>query len=148
MLPLRLYLYAGVAVLLLSLGLWYRHSLIAEGEARVVEADRVAVERQREAVAAAEKQWAGRLQDARTQHDAETAALLVPFPTHRVVCHASGGSPVPGAASVSGGGGPPAAVVPEDAGVHPDIGPALGLLARRADKLAADARELNSLTHE
>ena len=147
MLSVRLYLYAGLLAALLAAGLWYRHILIMEGEARIVEADRVAVERQREAVAAAEKQWENRLQDARTEHDAEIASVLAPFPVHRVVCYTPRPGPVPSSAGVSTGGGTASAVVPEDAGVHPDISEALGLLAKRADKLAADARELDALTH-
>ena len=147
MVPLRLYLYAGLLAALLAAGLWYRHTLIAEGEARVIAADRDAADKQREAVAAEAKKWSKTLEIARESHDAEVASVLAPFPVHRVVCHASDPGPVPGSQGVSTGTGAPAAVVPEDAGVHPDIGPALGLLAKRADKLAADARELDSLTH-
>ena len=148
MVPLRLYLYAGLLAALLAAGLWYRHSLIAEGEARVVQADRDAADKQREAVAAEAKKWSKTLEIARESHDAETAALLVPTPTHHVLCHnAPGPSPVPGPAGVPSGASPAAGVVQQDAGLHSDIGPALDMLAKRADKLAADARELDSLTH-
>lgn len=148
LLPLRVYLYAAAAISLAVLLLAYRSHLIGLGEARGVEHDRVAAEAQREAVAAEAKRWAAKLQDARTSHDAEVAALLVPAAVHHIVCHdAPRPGPVPGPAGVSTGAGPAPGVVQQDAGLHPDIGPALDLLARRADKLAADARELDALTH-
>ena len=148
MIPLRLYVYAGLLAALLAAGLWYRHSLIAEGEARTVEHDRIAVEAQRDAVAAAEKKWAIQLAQARTDHDAEIAALSVPVPAHHIVCNNSlGAGPVSGPQGVSTGGSPAAGLVQQDAGLHIDRGPALDMLLKRADKLAADARELNTLTH-
>lgn len=147
MAPYRLYVYGAIALALVIGLAYYRHTLIMEGEAKVIAADKVAVERQKEAVAEAEKIWAIRLQNARTEHDAEIALAPVAI-RHVLRCDPRGSGAVPGPESVPGGVGASPAVVQQDAGLHPDdIGPALYLLAERADKLAADARELNSLTH-
>jgi hypothetical protein len=138
--PLRLYLYAGIAALLVVGFFWYRHALIVEGEAKIIAADRAAADRQAKVDEA-------KLVTARTEHEKELAQIAAAqFDAGRtsVVCYSSRPVRPP---VVSGGGSPAPAVVPADASVHPNVEPALFLLAKRADKLSADARELNAATH-
>jgi hypothetical protein len=138
--PLRLYLYAGLAALLVAGFFWYRHTLIVEGEAKIIAADRAAAERQARADEA-------KLATARTEHEKELAQIAAAqFDAGRtsVVCYSSRPVRPP---AVSGGGSPAPAVVSGPPEVHPDITGLLFLLAKRADKLSADARELNAATH-
>jgi len=92
-----------------------------------------------------------RIAQAHRQHELEIAQLAARAarPLPRVVCHADESDPgtVSAAPGVPADGGAAAGVVPDDTGVHPDITPALVLLARRADRLSADARRLNSAVH-
>lgn len=92
-----------------------------------------------------------RLAYANRQHEIELAQLAARAarPLPRVVCHADESDPgtVSAAPGVPADGGAAAGVVQSGAGVHPDITPALVLLARRADRLSADARRLNSAVH-
>lgn len=92
-----------------------------------------------------------RIASAHMAHEIELAQLAVARaqPLPRVVCHstASGAGPMSTAIGLPDGGSAAAVVVHGDADVHPDITDALQVLALRADKLAADARELNSAAH-
>jgi hypothetical protein len=65
--------------------------------------------------------------------------------TH-VVCYKTSPGSVPDPDVHNGSSAAPA-VVQANPGLHPDISPALYLLAERADQLSADARQLEQETH-
>lgn len=92
-----------------------------------------------------------RLQLARRSHELEIAQLAVaarkPLPSVRLCSDTRLAGPVSAPTVISGGADPAAGLLPGDFVVHPDLTPALDLLVQRADKLSADARELNSAAH-
>ena len=136
---------AGLALLALLGGLWLRHDnhLIDEGIQKQVATDKAA--------ASAQKAWDdAKLKRVGESHATEKrdlqAALDAALAKPPVVRCYSTASSVP-AANVPGSPSAAAAVLHEDDAVHPDISRPLLLLAGRADKLSADARELDAATH-
>lgn len=89
-----------------------------------------------------------RVASAHMAHEIELGLLAAASdkPLPRVVCHstASSAGPVSAATVLPDGGSAAAVVVHRDADLYPDITGALQVFALRADKLAADARELNT----
>lgn len=137
----------GVVLLLFAFG-WYSYSMENRGVEKQLKRDLVAADQQREAVATEAKAWARKLANEGDRHASEIADLAAHQPKPGVVrCYPAAPAAMPGPAGVPKGASATPGVVPGDAGLHPDIAPALRLLARRADRLAADARELDRLTH-
>lgn len=145
--------YVGILAVLCGIFIWYRHSLIAEGESRIEAQDKTIVAQRVADIAKQKAEDEKVLKDAQDVHQAELQAVqtasLEPVPVVRL-CHETGPSPLPPTKNVSSDTSSAAAVVPADDGLHPpgpDIGTALRMLATRGDKLSADARELQSVAH-
>jgi hypothetical protein len=135
--PTRLLLeLAGVAALIVAF-LFYRHSLIAEGEAQVKKADAALVAEQTAHNSAVHAQGVTTVfQEGATYHDAITAPVAHPVHARLCISPASGGRTVPGPAR----SGPDGHAAPALSGTGdgnpvpgPDIGPDLQAIAQRAD---------------
>lgn len=153
--PARLLVEIIAALALITAGIvaWQMHDRTEQalGAQRIRDADAAAVVKQAAAVKAQALQDAAKLAEAHRDHEKELSALAVQYGNQsRVVCHSTvppGARPVPDAPGPATRPGAPAGVLRADADVHPDITGALYLLARRADTLAADARELERAAH-
>ena len=135
-----------VAVMAITFSvMWHNHNVKEQeiGAQRVILADKTATDRQK-AIDDKKIKDAG---DAHAQEIAKINAFATGGGDFHVVCRATyppRSVPAPG---VHDGDSTTAALVQPDAGVHPDIVPALRLLAKRGDVLSADTRQLNAETH-
>lgn len=139
---------------LLGVFLWYRSHLINVGEDRVKSEDARVVAAQIKAFEEQTAKDAEILKEANDAHQAELQKLRADANSHPLppvrLCHSPGPSPMPAPPGIPRGSDPSTGVLPQGDGVStdgPDISAGLGLLAERADRLSADARELNSVTH-
>lgn len=142
--------YVFAILALLGVFFWYRTHLINIGEDRILQANA-------KAVAAQKAVDTTILKEAQSAHERElqnlnTAAAIKPLPPVRLCVVTSGGLPekgLPTNPGASGGGVPQVpsgdSQVRSDGGA--DISGLLDLLAQRADKLSADARELQAVAH-
>ena len=138
MIPLRLYLYAGAVVILVGAFLWYRHTLIAEGENKVYAAQAQAAHEQA-------------LKDAKMTQETvdglkgEMASLrehAVPAPVVRL-CNTPRPVRTPAATAGTPDRSSPSGDVPvvsEGTGSGADVGPGLQELAEAGDILSARER--------
>jgi len=135
----------GLAGALWAGWLYHDHVEQKDGEAKVIKADAAGAAKQKviddAKLSAAESAHAKELEDIKN-------AYLAPVPVGpRVVFRNPSTSNNVPAPNVCPGPGTPSALVPTDAQLYTDQSTALELLSRRADTLAADARELNNETH-
>ena len=136
MIPVKLYAYAGLLVLLgLGAGGLYLKGKTA-GEARGEAVAQAALRERDNAISAlqasqaASEGYASELEELRNRPRPDPVIRVCPKPT----------VPVPGTAAGTDGPAPAAGDVPEEPGR--DIGPALAREAERADRLAAQLRAL------
>jgi hypothetical protein len=139
MIPLRLYAYAVAALALVAGFLWYRHSLIAEGEDRVYAAQQLAAHEQAVKDARLTQETVDGLKG-EMDHLRELALQPVPVvrlcTTPRPVRPATVASRTPDRPASTGD----VPVVSDGTGSGPNVGPGLLELAEAADIVSARGR--------
>lgn len=128
--------------------LWYRHELLAEGEAKIEAADSAARAEQAQLDAATAARWQDQATQAQKERDDATTAYQAYMAAHPVgavlVCHTNGSGPKPSQAPSAGTGAAPAATSSHPVAAVPtggapastDIGPELDLIVRSAAQMA------------
>jgi hypothetical protein len=139
MIPFKLYAYAGVVVALVAAFLWYRHSLIAEGERKAYAAQAQAAHDQAVKDAKTSEETVNGLKS-EMDHLRQLAVMPIPVvrlcPASRSVRAAPTSTGTPDRSAPTGD----VPVVSDGAGAGPDVGAALRLIAEAADVVSARDR--------
>ena len=151
LIPTKDLVYGALIAILLAFGVYERHHLITEGATHELAALKASSDRLEKKSVAETAELQAKATMAEQTHDKEILARSNLPPVSVRVCHYAGSGSVVSQSGTTQSGNAPASAsagnvqpVPSGDSVGPDIGPMLGLLARRADEVSATLREFQS----
>jgi len=151
LIPTKDLVYGAAIICLITLGLYERHHLIAEGQQHELAALKLSSDRLQKQTAAETANLQAKATMAEQAYDKEHALIANQPPLSVRLCNSPhSGSVVPKAGPAKPGDAAPSAAagnvqpLPSGDSSGPDIGPLLSLLAQRADEVSATLREFQS----